>query len=84
MKRNRKEKLAAEQTKEQQDEPQPGTSKQTHPGENKTAKRDTTTMKQPQKQRKGRTGSPRRKAQQPTKCSNTSHFESRSKQAALA
>ena len=65
--KKRKEKLAAEQAKEQQDEPQPGTSRQTHPGENKTAKRDTTTMKQRQKQRKGKAGNPRRKAQQPTK-----------------
>ena len=76
--------MAAEQTKEQQDEPQPGRSKQTHPGENNTAKRDTTTIKQRQKQRKGKTGSPRRKAQRPTKHSNISHFEFRSKQAALA
>ena len=54
--KKQKEKLAAEQTKEKQYEPQPGTSKQTHPGENKTAKRDTSTMKKTTKttQRKSR------------------------------
>ena len=82
--KKQKEKLAVEQTKQQQDEPQPGTSKQTQQAEIKTTKKDNTTMKQRQKQRKGKAGSLRRKAQQPTKRTNISQFESRSKQAALA
>ena len=59
---------------------QPGTSKQALPGENKTAKRDSTTN-QRQKLRKEKAGSPKRKAQQPTKRSNISQFETKSKQA---
>ena len=58
-------------------------SRQTQQAATKPTKKDTTT-KQKQKQRKGKAGSPRRKAQQPTKRTNVSQFEAKSKQAALA
>ena len=81
--KKKKEKWAAEQSTQQQAEPQPGTSRQTQQAATKPTKKDTTT-KRKQKQRKGKAGSPRRKAQQPTKRTNVPQFEAKPKQAALA
>ena len=75
-------KWAAEQPTQQQ-EPQPGTSRQLQQAATKPTKRETST-KQRQKQRKGKAGSPRRKPQQPTKRIHVPQFETKSKQTALA
>ena len=58
--KKKKEKPAEEQTREQKDESQLGTSKQVQQRENKTVKRDSTT-KQTQKQRKGKQDAPKGK-----------------------
>ena len=79
--KKQKEKWAAEQSTQQQDEPQPGTSRQTQQAATKPTKKHTTTK---QKQRKGKAGSPRRKPQQSTKRTHVPQFEAKSKQAALA
>ena len=81
--KKQKEKWAAEQSTQQQDEYQPGTSRQTQQAATKPTKKETST-RQKQKQRKGKAGSPRRKPQQPTKRTHVPQFEAKSKQAALA
>ena len=73
-----------EPEKEQQAEPQQGTSKQYQPSANRTSKKDTAAARQRPKLRKGKAGSPRRKPQQPTKRTSFSQNDTMSKQAALA
>ena len=77
--KKQKEKQTGEQEKEQQDESQQGTSKQNQPNVNRTSKKDTAAAKQRPKQRKGKSGSPRKKPQQPTKRTSFSQFDTMSK-----